>query len=236
MAVRAPAFRLGKKQIYLPTHVITMLRRDNSPLNEACFRVPLTFTKFDLRDYLWNLYGVEVRSVSSVVAQQGLQRRSRMSSSVYRPLSRKYMTVVLTKPFQWPDPPSNLEPWYNDMWKKREEAEEKRRTATEESNGYKKMSLISKQPWSESRKQLASLAKRMLDGKEEWSNDVELDPRWDKLLAKDTKAAAAAATAAATAAAAAAAAPTTAAAAASAEAATTASEDDDKNSNDELRQ
>ncbi|RDA85393.1 hypothetical protein CP532_1947 [Ophiocordyceps camponoti-leonardi (nom. inval.)] len=189
--VPSPAFRLGTKQIYLPNHVITMLRpREKSPLNEASFLVPLTFTKFDLRDYLWNLYGVEVRSVSSVVAQQRLERRSRISSSVYRPLSLKYMTVVLTKPFQWPDPPSNLEPWYNDMWKKREEAEEKRRTEVEESRGYKKMSLISKQPWSESRKQLASLAKRMLAGKEEWSNDVELDPRWDKLLAKDTKAAA----------------------------------------------
>ncbi|RDA95070.1 hypothetical protein CP533_2113 [Ophiocordyceps camponoti-saundersi (nom. inval.)] len=191
--VQKPGFKLGTKQIYLPQHVITLMRREKVPPNEACFRVPLRFTKFDLRDYLWNLYGVEAKTVRSHVAQQPLERRSRTSPSVYRPMSIKYMTVVLVKPFQWPDPPSDLEPWHNEMWQKREEAQKKMRREAEEARGWKKWSLISKQPWSESRKELASLAKRMLAGKEEWKNGVDLDPRWDKLLAKDKKVAAAAA-------------------------------------------
>ncbi|KAG5920147.1 hypothetical protein E4U42_006285 [Claviceps africana] len=186
-ARQLPGFRLGKKQVFLPNHVITLLRKEHLPPNEACFQVPLRFTKFDLRDYLWNLYNVEVTKVRSFVKQQPLTQRDSHSRSWYRPQSLKIMTVELAKPFQWPDRPTDLEPWNHDLWVKREESMEK---SNEEQIALQKFQvpMKSKEPLSMERRKLAALAKKMEAGEVKWSNDVVLDPRWDALLAKDTKA------------------------------------------------
>ncbi|KAG6044809.1 hypothetical protein E4U17_000380 [Claviceps sp. LM77 group G4] len=181
-----PAFRLGEKKVFLPNHVITFLRKDYLPLNEACFQVPLTFTKFDLRDYLWNVYNVEVTKVRSYVKELPLTQRHANTRSSYRPLPLKVMTVQLVQPFQWPEKPTDLEPWYNTLWRTREKMSNKHKaeqTAKQES----KIPLMSRKPYSKERKLLADLAKKMQSGEVKWSNDLELDPRWDTLLAKEEK-------------------------------------------------
>ncbi|KAG6024278.1 hypothetical protein E4U41_001823 [Claviceps citrina] len=181
-----PGFKLGKKQVFLPNHVITFLRKDHLPPNEACFQVPLRFTKFDLRDYLWNLYNVEVTKVRSYVKQQPLTQRDMHSRSWYRPQPLKVMTVELAKPFQWPELPTDLEPWSHSLWKRREEAAEKRQEAQVNEQKFV-LPMKSREPLSKERKALASLASKMAAGEVKWSNDVVLDPRWDALLAKKDK-------------------------------------------------
>ncbi|KAG6009122.1 hypothetical protein E4U21_003191 [Claviceps maximensis] len=185
-ARQLPGFRLGQKQVFLPNHVITFLRKDFLPPNEACFQVPLRFTKFDLRDYLWNLYNVEVTKVRSYVKQQPLTQRNSHSRSWYRPQPLKIMTVELAKPFQWPDLPTDLEPWNHDLWKMREDMMEKRNEEQMEKQKFQ-VPMKSREPLSKERQELATLAKMMEAGEVKWSNDVVLDPRWDALLAKDKK-------------------------------------------------
>ncbi|EQL00719.1 hypothetical protein G6O67_000557 [Ophiocordyceps sinensis] len=189
VARQLPAFKLGRKQVFLPDHVITLLRKEHLPPNEACFQVPLRFTKFDLRDYLWNLYNVEVRKVRAYVKQQPISRRPFMLQSYYRPQSIKIMNVELAKPFQWPEVPTNREPWSHDLWKMREERKDENKEESYNKNRFK-MALISQKPLSEERQQLASLAKQMLSGEIKWKNDLVLDPKWDMLLPKDDKRAA----------------------------------------------
>lgn len=93
------------------------------------------------------------------------------------------MTVELAKPFQWPELPTNLEPWNHELWKMREDLMEKRNE--EQINQHKfQVPMKSKEPLSKERKELASLAKQMLKGDVKWSNDVVLDPKWDTLMAK----------------------------------------------------
>ncbi|KAF4592506.1 ribosomal protein L25/L23 [Ophiocordyceps camponoti-floridani] len=187
MASRSPAFKLGQKKLYLPQHVIAMMRFPNVPHNEACFRVPRRFNKFDLRDYLWNVYGVEVKKVRSNVVQQPISLRRNTSNSSYRPEPLKYMRVTLCKPFEWPARPTDFTPWHHDLWKKREEAQEETRNLMRQKNGYEKIPLMSKKPWSQSRKKLASIAKKTLSGKIKWSNGADLDPKWDEALAKEAE-------------------------------------------------
>lgn len=167
-----------------PDHIVTFLRKEHLPPNEACFQVPLRFTKFDLRDYLWNLYNVEVRKVRAYVKQQPITRRPFTTQSYYRPQSLKIMTVELAKPFQWPDMPKSLEPWSNDLWKLREDRMEETKEENYNKHNFK-TPLISQKPLSKERQELASLAKQMLSGEIKWKNDQVLDPKWDTLLAKN---------------------------------------------------
>ncbi|KAJ6447096.1 ribosomal protein L25/L23 [Purpureocillium lavendulum] len=185
-ARQLPAFRLGQKQVFLPNHVITFLRKEHLPPNEACFQVPLRFTKFDLRDYLWNLYGVEVRTVRSYVKPQPLTQRNSHSRSWYRPQPLKIMTVELAQPFQWPDLPTNLEPWSNELWKMREDLMEKRNEEQLHQHAFR-IPLKSQEAPSKERKDLAALAGQMLRGEVKWSNDAVLDPKWDAVLAKSNE-------------------------------------------------
>merc|ERR1712000_373701 len=125
-SLSAPGFRLGKKEVYMPNHLVTLLRRKKMHPNEAFFQVPLTFTKFDLRDYLWNLYNVEVTRVGVMVKQQSLIHRAGLQS-VYRPQPYKFMTVQLAKPFQWPELPDNPEAFMKELFDRRDEAAYKNR-------------------------------------------------------------------------------------------------------------
>jgi large subunit ribosomal protein L23 len=169
-----------------PNHVVSLLWRPKLPPNEANFKVPLRFNKFDLRDYLWNVYGVEVTKVRSLVQQQPLKRRSPGSRSMYRPKPLKFMTVELAKPFQWPELPVDKEPWSNELWQQREKMVEQR-TEDQMNQMKSRIPLISKRPLSPERKKLAELADKMRSGEVEWKNDVELDPKWDKILAQTQK-------------------------------------------------
>lgn len=146
--------------------------------------MPLRFTKLDLRDYLWNLYNVEVTKVRSYVKQQPLTQRDSHSRSWYRPQPLKIMTVELAKPFQWPDLPTDLEPWNHELWKMREDMMEQRNEAQINQHKFQ-IPMKSREPLSKQRKELAGLAKKLESGEVKWSNDVVLDPKWDALLAKE---------------------------------------------------
>lgn len=160
-----------------------MLNKTHLPPNEAAFRVPLTFTKFDLRDYLWNVYNVEVTKVRSYVKAQPLTQRDNRPNSWYRPQSLKIMNVELVKPFQWPETPADLQPWNNELWTQRESRmKENRRQQWERQQMT--LQMKSRAPVSAERKQLGELASKMLKGEVEWENDVKLDPKWDELAAQ----------------------------------------------------
>ncbi|KAJ3478271.1 hypothetical protein NLG97_g8625 [Lecanicillium saksenae] len=160
-----------------------MLRKEHLPPNEACFQVPLTFTKFDLRDYLWNLYNVEVKKVRSYVKALPLASRPDRPNSAYRPQALKIMTVELVQPFQWPEVPENREPWNPELFDMREQAMENRREE-QYNNSNNIIPMTSRQPRSQDRKALADLAKDLLSGKKKWSNDAKLDSKWDSILAQ----------------------------------------------------
>ena len=93
------------------------------------------------------------------------------------------MTVELAKPFQWPEVPENKSPWHNELWEMREERHEEQQQ--QQAKGYKgEIPLPSKQPYSEERQELRDLAKKMLSGEVKWENDVQLDPKWESVVAE----------------------------------------------------
>jgi ribosomal protein L23 len=103
-----PPFRLGTKKVYLPNIVITLKRNTKLEPNYAVFEVPLNLSKLDLRDYLWNLYGVKTISIRSSVLP-GILRRKIFAEqanvrvgSFERTKARKKMIVQLAKPFRYP--------------------------------------------------------------------------------------------------------------------------------------
>ncbi|KAJ6780660.1 hypothetical protein PWT90_01320 [Aphanocladium album] len=160
-----------------------MLRKEHLSPNEACFQVPLTFTKFDLRDYLWNLYNVEVTKVRSYVKGQPLTDRPNRPGSTYRPQSLKIMTVELAQPFQWPEVPENREPWNPELFEMREDMVDKRREEQYDKSNFK-IPMKSRQAKTKERTALASLAQDLLSGKKKWSTDAELDSKWDSIVEK----------------------------------------------------
>ncbi|KAK0627113.1 putative ribosomal protein [Immersiella caudata] len=96
---------VGQKQLFLPNHVVTFVRpRPRQPANHALFKVPLKWNKFDLRDYLFHLYDVEVRGIRSYINQMAPQRKNN-AGKWYRPQSEKMMVAELVKPFVWPKAP-----------------------------------------------------------------------------------------------------------------------------------
>jgi large subunit ribosomal protein L23 len=75
--------------------------------------VPLNLNKLDLRDYLYNAYGIEVRGVRSYIQQQKLTQgkpsaQRQVPRQWHRPRSIKRMTVEMVKPFVWPEEPKDL--------------------------------------------------------------------------------------------------------------------------------
>ncbi|GKT47236.1 54S ribosomal protein L23, mitochondrial [Colletotrichum spaethianum] len=180
VARQAPNFKLGAKPVFLPNHVVTLIRKDRAPPNWATFNVPLTFTKFDLRDYLWNLYGVEVTAVRSWVKQSPIERKG-ASSGYYRPQSQKFMTVQMTKAFVWPSPPEDLEPWNKKLWDAREATSQKQ-YREDVARQLGRLAYPSKDKESAERKKLRREAAKMMEGKKEFKSDVQLDSKWDQIV------------------------------------------------------
>ncbi|KAI5848229.1 hypothetical protein BZA05DRAFT_446527 [Tricharina praecox] len=111
---------VGTKAVYLPNFTISLVRTPHLPANFAQFVVPLNINKLDLRDYLKNVYDVDVYNVRSFIVQQKLQRtRPERPEAVdyWRPRAVKKMTVELVKPFVYPAEPEDLSPWDNELWK-----------------------------------------------------------------------------------------------------------------------
>lgn len=179
---KAPAFKLGQKQVFLPNHVITLVRRDFQPADWATFQVPLRFTKFDLRDYLWNLYGVEVTAVRSWVRRPVAPIKNAAGRFV-RPTAEKYMTVEMTQPFVWPKEPEDLSAWDSALYRMREKMLEDQEKIRDDR--YKgKIALASDGRLSQEEKTYRAMAKELLEGKKKWENGVALDEKWESIVAR----------------------------------------------------
>ena len=67
-----------------PNFTLTLLRTPFAPPNYATFLTPLHLNKLDLKDYLYNLYGVQVLSVRSYV-QQARVRQDKPGARLPKP-------------------------------------------------------------------------------------------------------------------------------------------------------
>ncbi|KAH7385605.1 mitochondrial ribosomal protein subunit L23 [Pyrenochaeta sp. MPI-SDFR-AT-0127] len=100
----------GSKKIYLPKFTVALVRTPNISPYHARFLVPLDFSKYDLRDYLYHAYNVKCFNVRSYVKQMPVRDTREQPRHWFRPESKKYMTVEMEQPFVWPEVP-DLEPW-----------------------------------------------------------------------------------------------------------------------------
>lgn len=80
--------------------------------------MPLWFNKLDFKNYLKNVYNVDVIHIRSYVEQMRVKRQERRSilgfdkgnGRLYRPPSIKRMTVELVDPFVYPEEVEDLSP------------------------------------------------------------------------------------------------------------------------------
>ena len=88
-----------------------MVRAPGLSPYHARFLVPLDFSKYDLRDYLYHAYNVKCFNIRSYVKQMPVRDTNQKPRSWFRADSEKYMTVEMEQPFVWPALPENLKPW-----------------------------------------------------------------------------------------------------------------------------
>ncbi|KAJ5020291.1 hypothetical protein J3E73DRAFT_395636 [Bipolaris maydis] len=100
----------GSKKIYLPKFTVALVRTPKLSPYHARFLVPLDFSKYDLRDYLYHAYNVKCFNIRSYVKQMPVRDTREQPRHWFRPESQKYMTVEMEQPFVWPEIP-DLEPW-----------------------------------------------------------------------------------------------------------------------------
>ncbi|KAJ9138941.1 hypothetical protein NKR23_g8243 [Pleurostoma richardsiae] len=185
-ALRKAPFRIGGKKVFLPNHVITFVRpKPRQPANLATFIVPLQFNKLDFRDYLYNVYNVEVRAVRSFINGQAPRQKHDGTGPWYRPRSKKMMTVELLKPFVWPEVPEDLKGWDKEM----HEAQQKARTQSwrvrEKFQGGHPYLLEQLDELDESgalaREALKKQAEELRAGERVWTTDAVLDEKWTEV-------------------------------------------------------
>jgi len=164
--------------------------RANQSPEWATFRVPLTFTKFDLRDYLLHVYSVPTLRINSWVQQRAPAQRGTTSSRPgtgqwYRPQSWKWMTARLVRPFVWPAVPEDKSAWDNrlfEMLARRREADVARSTAMQGSNvptSDQARRLAGEPVKTKEVRLLEEQAAELLSGRARWENGTVLDPKWD---------------------------------------------------------
>lgn len=160
-----------------PWHPITFLApRPNQPPTLATFKVPLTFNKFDLRDYLFHAYNTPVLAVRSQIRQRrAISRNARGRLSRAPPI--KMMTVQLTQPFVWPSMPTDITPWKQPSDARAREYERTNMLAQRLTQKTGKMPLRDEKKEPEARKNMRKEAKRLLK-EGGWTNKRELDPRF----------------------------------------------------------
>jgi large subunit ribosomal protein L23 len=148
------------------------------PPTFASFKVPLSFNKFDMRDYLYHAYNVAAVQVRSTIFQR-TPRRNAVTHRIGRPPSVKYMHVEMTEPFVWPDPPNEQlrEKWETQEDRARKEAQAvyRRRNAH-----YKRGEIPSKaeEKMDIRRELLKQQALSLMRKETKWENTRPLDPRW----------------------------------------------------------
>lgn len=164
-----------------PNHIVAFVRpKEGQPPTMATFNVPLSFNKLDFRDYLWNVYNVEVRSVRSFVNQMRPRRRQYGDSTGgkwYRPKSQKMMIAELARPFVWPEAPEDLSPWDKLMFDA-VEAAHKKRTEAQWASAKGRPLLRYQEETSQDRARLRTEAERLLAGRRKWKPGQPLGASW----------------------------------------------------------
>ncbi|KAI9770628.1 MAG: hypothetical protein M1840_003220 [Geoglossum simile] len=113
-----------------PNFTLTLLRTPFLPPTYASFIVPLNLNKLDIKDYLYNAYGIHVRSVRSFIQQQRVRQDKPNAKRPahrrwFRPRAIKKMTVEMDKPFVWPEEPDDFSAWDKESFDAVAEAQEK---------------------------------------------------------------------------------------------------------------
>lgn len=177
------------------------------PPNYVNFRVPLSFNKFDLRDYLYNAYSCPVLKVQSWIINsrptqklvRGAEENTRRSGRWYRPQAKKYMSVRLAEPFVVPSRPpvKELKPWDYDLWRSLERMKlvhtlnhpqgrkEKPKAAADTPRSvrllryYNEILPLTPPGKDAVLKATAKRAQKLLRGEEKWEgNGAKLDAKW----------------------------------------------------------
>ena len=180
---------IGQKAIWLPNITLTLLRTSHLPPNFASFIVPLSLNKLDLKDYLWNAYGIPVLSVRSYIQHQPVKNMKTLPNGEMirkwnRPNPIKKMTVEMGKReegkngrggglFVWPDmlKEDQLEPWDKDLYDA---------ASLQQMHGYKEgVGQLAHRFEQPGRQSVAEQARRLKEGKDEWR------PTWQELRKKD---------------------------------------------------
>ncbi|KAG9230135.1 hypothetical protein BJ875DRAFT_385810 [Amylocarpus encephaloides] len=157
-----------------PNFTLTLLRTPKQPPNFATFIVPLNLNKLDLRDYLWNAYGVPVRGVRSFIQQQKLRQDKPNAKRAaprrwFRPRAIKKMMVEMDDPFVWPDEPTDFTAWEKETKDALDEDQKKKQDQA--APDYREKP-------SHERKSIAEQAKDILAGKDVWSTEAT-KPTWE---------------------------------------------------------
>lgn len=169
--------RIGRKQVFLPSNMITFLApRENQLPIFATFKVPRTFNKFDLRDYLLHAYNTPVVAVRSQLRQQPI-RPAKVKGRIYRPPPIKTMTVQLRQPFVWPSAPTDLMPWKDSGTSKMVAEKKLRRYLTNRHRAKAIVPLRDEYKEDLARKNLRGEATRLLK-EGGWTHKRELDLRF----------------------------------------------------------
>lgn len=97
-----PHFKVGEKKVYLPEGAITLLPNlPNMSPYFARFKVPKTYNKLDIRDYLFHLYGMKVFDMRvSLSRRKFLPQKNKKNH--YLSSQEKVIVVRMEKPFVWP--------------------------------------------------------------------------------------------------------------------------------------
>ncbi|KAI1377781.1 hypothetical protein F4677DRAFT_415479 [Hypoxylon crocopeplum] len=173
-------FKTGTKQVFLPHQTIVFMRsRQNEPPNFATFKVPLTFNKLDIRDYLLHAYNVPVLSVRSQLSQRRPKKKNVTSKNVraVRPPPIKTMTVELQKPFVWPKAPKDSTPWVPEMTRLRNATNERREAQEQKLVKTGNVRLRDEVSLRPERVALKKEAQRVLK-EGNWENGQTLDPKF----------------------------------------------------------
>lgn len=94
-----------------PKFTVAMVRAPGLSPYHARFLVPLDFSKYDLRDYLFHAYNVKCFNIRSYVKQMPVRDLQSQPNHWFREDSKKYMTVEMEQPFVWPELPADGAPW-----------------------------------------------------------------------------------------------------------------------------
>jgi large subunit ribosomal protein L23 len=158
-----------------PNFTLTLLRTPDLSPKFASFHVPLNLNKLDLRDYLWNCYGVSVISVRSYIQLQKMRQDKPGAPRPkqrrwFRPRSIKKMTVEMERPFVWPEVP-DLEKWDKTMFDAAQ---------AEKSEQQHSFMPISRQMPTKERASIAQQAKSLLRGQDKWTTG-NTSPEWENV-------------------------------------------------------